>query len=208
VAGRPKKKKEDSPRYAEIRLMNRVTGEVVRQLLDRTRASADPGSSLGTAGWLAGSVAVSESTLSRLLSGSNSPAFATIWFAAEALGLRPSQLVSVIEDAMQRVEGLELSASELVARIASGELTEEELDELLRSHLAAAIDESDREPELWELIPEEDVAQGTVEGSSSRWSRMLASPVTSSVVTAVLGAAAGVAAGRFFGSDSSEAEPG
>jgi len=199
VAGRPKKKKEESPRYAEIRLLNRVTGEVVRQLLERARAAAGPSSSLGTAGWLAGNVAVSESTLSRLLSGSNSPAFETIWFAAEALGLRPSQLVAVIEDAMLRVEGLELSASDLVGKIASGELTEDELDELLRSALAAVIDGSEREPELWELIPEAEPGSAALEGSGSRWSRMLASPVTSSVVTAVLGAAAGVAAGRFFG---------
>ena len=197
--------KQESPRYPEIRMLNRVTGEVLRQLLGRARASAGAGSSLGTAGWLADGVGVSGSTLSRLLSGANSPAFETIWFAAEALGLRPSQLVAVIEDAMARVEGLALSPSELVEKVASGELTEAELNRLIEAELEAALDGS--EPELWELIPETGEGEGAAPHErASRWSRVLTSPTTSSVVGAVLGMAAGVAAGRFFGGDGPEEE--
>ena len=201
VAKRGKRRKNESPRYQEIQLLNRVTGEVIRQLLARTRhASAGAGGSIGTAGWLAGGVGVSESTLSRLLSGSNSPAFETIWFAAEALGLRPTQLVAVIEYAMGRIQRLEVSPSELVEGLASGAMTEAELTALLDRELAAAIDNSEREVELWELVPE-DGATGPDSGGGSRWSRMLGSSLGASVVGTVLGAAAGVAAARFFGGE-------
>ena len=207
MAKRGKRRKDESPRYPEIQLLNRVTGEVIRQLLTRTRATpAGAVASIGTAGWLAGGVGVSESTLSRLLSGSNSPAFETIWFAAETLGLRPTQLVAVIEDAMRRIEGLELTPSELVSRLESGKMTEEELNALLEEKLAAVLDESEREVELWELVPELDPADevgGAISGAS-RWSQVLGSRYTSSIVGTVLGVAAGVAAGRFFGGDDDE----
>ena len=202
MAKRGKRRKEESPRWDEIRLLNRVTGEVLRQLL--LRAPARGPRSLGTASWLAGGLAVSESTLSRMLSGSHSPAFEHIWFAAETLGLRPSQLVAVIEDAMRRIERLDVSAGELVSSIATGAMTDEQLNDLLRKELIAALDESEREAELWELVPEEGPDQVEARGGGSRWSRMLGSPATTSIVGTVLGLAAGVAAGRFFGGQDDE----
>jgi transcriptional regulator with XRE-family HTH domain len=200
VAKRGKRRKEESPRWDEIRLLNRVTGEVLRQLLERTRTRA--GGSLGTASWLAGGLSVSESTLSRMLSGSHSPAFENIWFAAETLGVRPSQLVAVIEDAMERVTGFELQASDLFARMQTGELDDDEVDALLRERLAGAVDDAALPQEPWELEPGSEV-----EGSPAsvrRWTSMFDQRFLAPIATAVLGAAAGVAASRFFGRDDEE----
>ena len=200
MAKRGKRRKEESPRWDEIRLLNRVTGEVLRQLLLRARAGGV--GFLGTASWLAGGLAVSESTLSRMLSGSHSPAFESIWFAAETLGLRPSQLVAVIEDAMDRVTGLELQASDLVARIQSGELTDQEADELLRERLAGAVEEAALPSGPWELEPDAEVEASPA--SVRRWTSMFDQKYLAPIASAVLGAAAGVAAGRFFGREDDE----
>ncbi len=201
MARRGKPKKEDAPRFEEGQLLNRVTGEVLRQMLDRARAHGRGTgvTSLGTSSWLAGGMGVSESKLSRMLSGKHSVRFEDIWFAADILGLRPAQLVSVVEDAMRRVGKLELGPAELVGKVASGEMTEGELNALIEAQLKAAVDES--EPALWELVPEIGAEGHPAEKGNSPWSRLLANPVTSSVVGTVLGVAAGVAAGRFFGGD-------
>ena len=199
MARKGKRLKEEGPRYEESQLLNRVAGEVLKDLLERARRAGGPTTSLGTSAWLADGMGISPSTLSRMLSGRHSLTFENIWFAADVLGVRPIQLVAVIEDAMRRILALELAPSELVERVVAGD--GEQLDDLLREQLTAAIEESEDLPELWELVPEGAAAAAAEAGAITRWTRMLGSGITAPLVGSVLGIAAGVAATKFFGSD-------
>lgn len=199
MARKGKRLKEEGPRFEESQLLNRVAGEVLKELLERARRGRAEVSSLGTSAWLADGMGISPSTLSRMLSGRHSLTFENIWFAADVLGVRPIQLVAVIEDAMRRIVALELTPSELVERVVAGD--GEELDALLREQLTAAIEESEELPELWELVPEEEASAEPEAASITRWTRMLGSGITAPLVGSVLGIAATVAAAKFFGSD-------